>query len=79
MDSKTKQNLKKELSLHARAIGLEPGAADSFITVTLRSVQKSLKSKSTITSADLDRLVIKELKKYNSDLAYVYEIRDKII
>jgi hypothetical protein len=79
MDNKTKQNLKKELSLHAHAIGLEPGAADSFITATLRSVQKSLKNKSTITSADLDRLVIKELKKYNSDLAYVYEIRDKII
>lgn len=79
MDNKIKQALKKELQLHARAVGIAPGAADSFIDATLRSVQKTLKNKTTVTSADLDRLIVKELKKYNADLAYVYKIRDKII
>ena len=79
MDEATKKQLSKELKTHARAIGLPEGSAESFINAAINDAQKSLKSKSTITNADLTRLVSKELKKYNQDLAYVYQNHDKII
>lgn len=79
MDEKTLKSLRSELKLHAHALSIPTGAADDFINATLKSVQKSLAHKTTITSADLTRAVAKELKKYNTDLAYVYKNRDTII
>ena len=71
--------LKRELKIHAKALGIPSGAADDFIDRTLSAAEKSLKPKSIITPSDLDRAIIKELKKYHKDLAYVYQNRDKII
>jgi len=73
------KSLQKSLKIDARAIGIPVGAAEVFITRTIDSVQKQLKSKGLITDKDLERLITKELKKYNADLAYVYKNRDKII
>ena len=69
----------KELKNNAKAVGIPAGAAEIFINQTIAAVEKSLKNKKIITEADLDRLIIKEIRKYNKDLAYVYKIRDKII
>ena len=71
--------LKRELTIDARAIGIPIGSAKVFIERTIESVTKNLAPKSIITEADLKRAVIKELKKYNTDLTYVYQNRDKII
>ena len=79
MDDSLEKKLKKSLKLHAKAIGLPEGSAEDFIEKTLFSVRKSLKKKTLITEADLTRLIVKELKKYNADFAYVYQIHDKII
>lgn len=79
MDDALQKKLSRELKIHARAIGIPEGAAESFIDETIKSVQKSLQKKSTITKADLTRLVVKELKKYHKDFAYVYQNHDKII
>lgn len=79
MDDKALEQLRKDLKIHAKAVGIPVGAAESFIDETLKTVQKSLKKKTIITQLDLDRLIVKELKKYNSDFAYVYQNRDKII
>lgn len=73
------KKLEKELKIHARAIGIPTGAAKAFVDETMKAVKKSLKNKKLITNKDLERIVAKELKKYNSDLAYVYKNRDKII
>ena len=67
------------LKSDARALGIPSGAADSFINLSVAAATKSLKHKSIITSHDLDRALIKELKKYHADLAYVYENRGTII
>ena len=72
---KTKGNLK----IYAHALNIPPGAANIFIDQTLSQVTETLKSKSIITDADLTRVIVKELKKYHADLAYVYQNRDKII
>lgn len=79
MQEFAEKQIKKELKIDAKALDIPTGAAEVFIENTLKSVKKNIKTKKTITKLDLERLITKELKKYNSDLAYVYKIRDKII
>lgn len=69
----------KDLKIDARAVGIPEGAAEIFIARTVKDATKSLKRHSIITEKDLTRAIVKELKKYHADLAYVYENRDKII
>ncbi len=69
----------KTIKTDAKALGLPSGSTDVFIKKTLESVKKSLKNKTIITEGDLNRLIVRELKKYHADLAYVYKNRDKII
>ena len=69
----------RDLKINARAVGIPAGAAEVFIEKTLKAIEKDLKSKQIITETDLDRLIAREMQKYNRDLAYVYKIRDKII
>ena len=73
------KKLKAELKIHAHALGIPVGAANDFIDHTIKNTTKTLKSKKIITNQDLKRVIIKELKKYHKDLAYVYENHDKII
>ncbi|MBQ1298742.1 hypothetical protein IJH72_00155 [Candidatus Saccharibacteria bacterium] len=73
------EKIRKELKIDAKAVGIPSGASKSFIDETLKGMEKTLKGKKVITDNDLKRAIVKELKKYNSDLAYVYENRDKII
>lgn len=73
------KKLIKSLKIDAAGLGIPSGAADIFISRTVKSVRQTLKSKKIITETDLTRAVVKELKKYNADFAYVYENRDKII
>ena len=75
----SEKDLKKLLKIDAKALGIPSGAADIFIERTLKSVEQSLKSKNLITEDDLTRSVVRELKKYHADLAYVYQNRGKII
>ena len=51
MDDKTEKTLRRELKVHARAIGIPEGAAESFIDFTIKSVQKSLKKNTIITKS----------------------------
>lgn len=71
--------IKKTLKIYAKSLGIPSGAANAFIEQTLKNTKKSLQKKTIITEQDLSRVLVKELKKFNPNLAYVYEIRDKII
>ena len=73
------KEITKNLKIDARGVGIPEGAAETFIERTMKDAKKSLKNRSIITEQDLNRAIIKELKKYHADLAYVYENRDKII
>ena len=79
MDDKVIQPIIKTLKYHAKGLDIPPGAADSFIENSIKAAKKALKGKSIITEQDLKRVLTKELKKYNRDLAYVYENYDIII
>ena len=73
------KKLKKELLIDAKAVGIPVGAAELFVEKTIKDAKKALKTKKIITESGLERTVSRELKKYNADLAYVFENRDKII
>lgn len=71
--------LTRDLKTEARALGIPVGAANIFVEKTVSVTRNKLKKKKIITKRDLERTVVAELKKYNADLAYVYQNRDKII
>lgn len=69
----------KILKIHAKALGIPVGSAEIFIEKSIKAAEKSLKNRKIITKNDTIRAISKELKKYNKDLAYVYENFSKII
>lgn len=69
----------KDLKINAHGIGIPSGAAEIFAERAVKDAKKTLKDKSIITEKDLERALVKELKKYNKDLAYVYQNHDTII
>ncbi len=73
------KKITRELKIDAVGLGIPVGAAELFIKHALKDAEKQLKTKKIITKNDLERIIAKELKKYNADLAYVYKNRDKII
>lgn len=74
-----KDALTKDLKLEAKALGIPMGAAEVFVEKAVAATCKKISQKKIITKNDLERIVCQELRKYNADLAYVYQIRDKII
>ena len=72
-------NIKRELMIDAKAIGIPKGAAEIFIDRAMKDATKKLENHHTKTPVNFDHALYQELKQYHKDLAYVYEIRDKII
>ncbi len=71
--------IRHELMIDAKSVGIPSGAAEDFIDRSISAATNSLSDRYVITSQDLKRAIVKELKKYHADLAYVYQNRDKII
>ncbi len=79
IDKKLESEIVCDLKTDAKALGIPSGAAEIFIEKSLSAAKKTIKTKKIITMDDLERAIYKELKKYNTDLAYVFQNRDKII
>lgn len=73
------KELLKDLKVDTHALGIPEGAAEVFIDRAIKDAKNSFKNRSIITDKDLKHAILKELKKYNADFAYVYENHDKII
>ena len=78
-DEKFIKSAEHDLKIHAKALDIPSGAAEVFIKKSITAAEKSLGSRQIIVNSDFTRAVVKELKKYHPDLAYVYENYDKII
>lgn len=74
-----RRELTKSLKIDAKALDIPPAAAEIFIEKTLDAVEKDLHPKKIVTERDLTAAIVKELKKFNPDFAYIYQNRDKII
>ena len=79
MNSDQEKTIKITLKQHARGLGIPEGAAEDFIREALSRTKKSLKTKEKITDKTIASTLIRELKKFSPDLAYIYENYDKII
>lgn len=69
----------RELKIDAKAVSIPAGAAEVFIKHSLDAALPKIQRKSVITEQELKAIIAKELAKYSTDLAYVYQNRDKII
>ncbi|MBQ6147423.1 hypothetical protein IJH66_02625 [Candidatus Saccharibacteria bacterium] len=73
------EDLAEELRRESRSLGLPAGSAEDVIKKVTEGVCLWLEERNIITKSDLERVVSRELDKYNADLAYIYRNRDKII
>ena len=69
--------VRRSLVRDARALGIPAGSAEAFIRLTMEAVDKSLGEKPT--EREVNRAVIREIKKYSPDLTYYLQHRDEII
>lgn len=72
---KTKQSILYD----AKIIGIPDGAAETIASQVTEKVRLWVLSRPAITTEDLNRKIATEAKRYNADLAYVYQNRGKII
>ena len=79
MENYNRQTMVKNLKIDAKGLGIPTGAAEVFIEKTLDAVEKGFRHKKIVTERDVKSALVKELKKYNADFAYIYQNRDKII
>lgn len=73
------EKIEKQIRKDASALGFPVGMADMIARQAAEAVMDWAKKRSAVTPSDIDRRIAVEVKKYNRDLAYVYENRGKII
>lgn len=71
--------LREDLRFEARTVGIPDGMAESVAKKVAKIVNKWAKERAVITTDDLNKKVADEVRKYSTDLAYVYENRGTII
>lgn len=73
------KTLREELVKSALAIGMPEGAAEAVASKVAAKTASWVTTRAVITIDDLHRRVAMEAEKYNTDLAYIYQNRGKII
>ncbi len=73
------KELKSDILREAKILKIPDDVAKMAATRTAEQIQKWIDKRTAVTIEDLNRQVAKELKKYNADLSYVYQIRGTII
>jgi len=71
--------LKEDILCEARVLRVRAGFAEIIADKVCVVVEKFLKKHSFVTKEEVEKIVHRELEKYNKDLAYIYHNRDKII
>lgn len=71
--------VRKDILRNAKSLGIAEGAAEDIADRTLKELGAWAERRTAITRADLNAQIAKKIKKYNKDLAYVYQNRGKII
>lgn len=75
----SEEKLKTEIIAEAKILKIPESTAEIIATKTTTEVTKWVAKRAAVTVDDVNRRVALEVAKYNSDLAYVYQNRDKII
>lgn len=75
----SKKKIHEDIKREAKVLGLHPGTAEIIADKVTEKVVTWGKKRSTVTEEDLNGKLAKEIKKFNEDLAYLFESKDKII
>lgn len=75
----SKKKVHEEIKREARVLGMHSGEAEIIADKVTEKIIAWSKKRSIITEEDLNQRLAKELKKFNEDLAYLFESRGKII
>ena len=71
--------LENLLKIDAKGLGLHPGAADDFVDRVVTTVSRQVSAGKILTKRELKSTIVRELKKYHRDFAYIFQNRDKIV
>lgn len=74
-----KELVVKDLLKQARALNISKPATEKYASVVAERVEKWVLARGKVTEDDLNTIIAKEVKKYNRDIAFIYENRGKII
>lgn len=75
----SKKKIHEEIKREAKVLGIHPGTAEIIADKVAEKIATWSKKRSMITEDDLNTKLAKEIKKYNEDLAYLFESKGKII
>lgn len=75
----SKKKIHEDIKREAKVLGMHSGAAEIIADKTVEKIIAWSKKRSMITEDDLNQRLAKELKKYNEDLAYLFECKGKVI
>ena len=75
----SRKSIIKDIRTEAKVIKISAGSAEKYAEKVADSVEKWAERREGVTQDDLNRIIAKELAKYNKDLAFIYKNRGKII
>lgn len=71
--------LLKDILKEAKVLKISNETAGKYAKIVSGRVASWVDKRTTVTQPDINRQVAKEIKKYNKDLAFIYENKGKII
>lgn len=74
-----RDTLISELIEESKSTKIHQDAAERIASLVANDVEKWIEKRTMVTEKDYKDIVYQKILKYNSDLAYIYLNRDKII
>lgn len=75
----TDERIYQEVMREAKVLNMQAGAAEIIAKKVTEAIIKWGKNRAAVTEVDLNQRLAKETKKFNTDLAYLFESKNKII
>lgn len=75
----TKELVVKDLLKQAKALNISEAVAKEYADRVGEKVEKWVRARGGVTEDDVNSIIAREIKKYNRDIAFIYENRGKII
>lgn len=75
----SKSIITKDILKEAKVLKISNETAEKYVKIVSEKVTNWAEKRATVTKSDINRQIAKEIKKYNKDLAFIYENRGKII
>ena len=75
----TDERIYQEVMREAKVLNMQAGAAEIIAKKVTEAIIKWGKNRAAVTEVDLNQRLAKETKKFNADLAYLFESEHKII